>query len=93
MVLAEGCGAGSIWRAGEGHVKLWVALFFFAVGAATMRLWLARTDLIRQLGSAIFLPNEIGWAGAVGGVAVLMAIWYLLSGWNEQVRQTGVLKL
>jgi len=92
MVLAEGCGAGSIWRAGEGHVKLWVALFFFAVGAATMRLWLARTDLIRQLGSAIFLPNEIGWAGAVGGVAALMAIWYLLSGWNEQVRQVGVLK-
>jgi len=92
MVLAEGCGAGSIWRAGEGHVKLWVALFFFAVGASTMRLWLMRTDLIRQLGSAVFLPNEIGWAGAVGGVAVLMAIWYLLSGWNEQVRRVGVLK-
>ena len=92
MVLAEGCGAGSIWRAGEGHVKLWVALFFFAVGAAAMRQWLVRTDWIRRLGSAVFLPDEIGWAGAVCGVAVLMAIWYLLSGWNEQVRQIGVLK-
>ena len=92
MVLAEGCGAGSIWRAGEGHVKLWVALFFFAAGASTMRQWLARTDLLRQLGSAVFLPNEIGWAGAVCGVAVLMAVWYLLSGWNERVRQVGVLK-
>jgi uncharacterized membrane protein YedE/YeeE len=92
MVLAEGCGAGSIWRAGEGHVKLWVALFFFAVGASAMRQWLVRTDLIRRLGSAVFLPDEIGWAGAVCGVAVLMAIWYLLSGWNERVRQVGVLK-
>ena len=29
MVIAGGCGAGSIWRAGEGHIKLWVAVFFF----------------------------------------------------------------
>ncbi len=92
MVIAGGCGAGSLWRAGEGHIKLWVAVLFFALGASAMRQWLVRTDLIRQLGSAVFLPDEIGWTGAVCGVAVLMAIWYLLSGWNEQVRQTGVIK-
>jgi len=92
MVIAGGCGAGSLWRAGEGQVKLWIAVLFFALGASAMRQWLVRTDLIRRLGSAVFLPNEIGWAGAVCGVAVLMAIWYLLSGWNEQVRQIGVLK-
>ena len=27
MVIAGGCGAGSLWRAGEGHIKLWVAVF------------------------------------------------------------------
>jgi len=32
MVLAGGCGAGSIWRAGEGHVKLWLAIFFLRHG-------------------------------------------------------------
>ena len=93
MVLADGCGAGSIWRAGEGHVKLWAALICFAVGASLMRLFLVRTNLIRQLGAAVFLPNEIGWAGAVWAVALLMAICYLLSGWNERIRQAGVLKL
>ena len=92
MVLADGCGAGSIWRAGEGHVKLWAALICFAVGASLMRLFLVRTDLIRQLGAAVFLPNEIGWAGAVWAVALLMAICYLLSGWTERIRQAGVLK-
>jgi uncharacterized membrane protein YedE/YeeE len=92
MVLAGGCGAGSLWRAGEGHIKLWVAVLFFALGASAMRRWLVRTDWIRRLGSAVFLPDAIGWAGAVCGVAVLMAIWYLLSSWNEQVRQIGVLK-
>ena len=92
MVIAGGCGAGSLWRAGEGHIKLWIAVLFFALGASAMRQWLVRTDLIRRLGSAVFLPDEIGWVGAVCGVFLLMAIWYLLSGWNEQVRQIGVLK-
>ena len=93
MVLAGGCGAGSIWRAGEGHVKLWLALCFFAVGASMMRQFLARTDLIRQLGDAIFIPNVIGWFGAVWAVVVVMALWYLACGWQEQHKQVGRLKL
>ncbi len=91
MVLAGGCGAGSIWRAGEGHVKLWVALFFFAASASIMRQFLVRTDLIRRLGDGVFLPNVFGWTGAVWGVAALMIIWYLLSGWNEHKKRAGVL--
>ena len=87
MVIAGGCGAGSIWRAGEGHIKLWVAVFFFAVGASMMRLLLARTGLLRQLGSAFFLPSLLGWAGAVWSVVALMAIWYVLAGWNEHRRR------
>jgi uncharacterized membrane protein YedE/YeeE len=92
MVLAGGCGAGSIWRAGEGHVKLWLAVFCFAVGAATMRLLLLRTDFIRNLGLAVFLPDFLGWAGALWGIAALMIFWYFVSAWNEQRKQAGVLK-
>lgn len=92
MVIGGGCGAGSLWRAGEGHIKLWIAVLFFALGASAMRLWLVRTDLIRQLGSAVFLPDEVGWAGAAWSIVLLMALWYFVSSWNEQVRQIGVLK-
>lgn len=92
MVMAGGCGAGSIWRAGEGHVKLWVAVFCFAISASMMRLMLVRTDLIRQLGSALFLPNLVGWGSAVWGVVALMILWYLLAGWNEQRKQADMLK-
>ena len=93
MVIAGGCGAGSLWRAGEGHIKLWIAVLFFALGASAMRLWLVRTEWIRQLGSAVFLPDEIGWVGAAGSVLILMVLWYLLSGWNEQRKSAGLLKL
>jgi uncharacterized membrane protein YedE/YeeE len=92
MVIAGGCGAGSIWRAGEGHIKLWIAVFFFAIGASMMRRWLVSTELIRQLGSALFLPNLLGWAGTIWGVVALMALWYLLSGWNESRKSVGLLK-
>jgi uncharacterized protein len=92
MVLAGGCGAGSIWRAGEGHVKLWVAVLFFAVSASMMRQLLVRTNLIGRLGDEIFLPSVFGWAGAVWAVVALMIIWYLLSGWNEQKKRAGVLE-
>jgi uncharacterized membrane protein YedE/YeeE len=92
MVIAGGCGAGSIWRAGEGHVKLWVALFFFAAGASMMRRLLVSTELIRELGSASFLPNLLGWRGSIWLVVALMALWYLLSGWNESRKSVGLQK-
>lgn len=92
MVLAGGCGAGSIWRAGEGQVKLWVAVGCFAIGTSAMRLWLTRTDLIRQLGAPVFLPNLVGWVAALVGVVMLMLVWYLWAAWNQEKKQAGVLK-
>ena len=93
MTLAGGCGAGSIWRAGEGHVKLWVALVFFAASASLTRFVLTRTEWIRQLGDPVFLPTALGWPGAILSVAATMIIWYLLSGWNEQRRSAVVLRI
>ena len=93
MVLGEGCGAGSIWRAGEGHIKLWVALFFFAIGASLTRLVLVGSDLISHLGMPVFLPNIIGWASALWSIVLFMVICYFLSAWNEQRRSAGVIKL
>ncbi|HSF56625.1 MAG TPA: YeeE/YedE thiosulfate transporter family protein [Candidatus Binatia bacterium] len=92
MVIAGGCGAGTIWRAGEGHAKLWVALFFFAIGASMMRRVLVTTELIGQLGFPWFLPNLIGWTSAIWVVVALMALWYVLSGWNESRKSVGLLK-
>jgi len=40
----------------------------------------------------LFLPNLLGWAGAIWGVVALMAQWYLLSGWNESRKSVGLLK-
>jgi hypothetical protein len=64
-------------------------LFFFAVGASATRLVLTSADLLGKLGAAVFVPDLIGWDGAISGVVALMAVWYVLAGWYEQRGRLG----
>ena len=91
MTLAGGCGAGSIWRAGEGQVKLWAAIACFALGVSLTRLAAAQAGLLQQLGAAVFLPSAIGWGGAIGLVVLVMAAWALGTTWNEETRRFSAL--
>jgi len=85
MTLAGGCGAGSIWRAGEGQVKLWAAVACFAVGASAARLALG--GALGKLGIAVFLPAAVGWGAALLLVIAVAAAWALASTWNEDARK------
>jgi hypothetical protein len=83
MTVAGGCGAGSIWRAGEGQVKLWAAVACFALGASLVRMLLAPSGALQHLGVAVFLPAALGWGGAITLVVVVMAAWAAFATWNE----------
>src|SRR5213078_4747219 len=83
MTLAGGCGAGSLWRAGEGQVKLWAAVACFAVGVSLARLGAAQTGLLQKLGAAIFLPAWLGWGGAIVLIVAIALGWAMLATWNE----------
>src|SRR5689334_15751481 len=85
MTLAGGCGAGSIWRAGEGQVKLWAAVVCFALGASCARLILG--GVLGKLGIAVFLPSALGWGAAVMLVIAVSAAWALAATWNEDARK------
>jgi uncharacterized membrane protein YedE/YeeE len=91
MTLAGGCGAGSIWRAGEGQVKLWAALGCFAVGASLTRLALTQSGAGAKLGIAVFLPTVLGWGGALVLVVAVMAAWAVAATWNEDARKFSAL--
>jgi uncharacterized protein len=92
MTLAGGCGAGSIWRAGEGQVKLWVALLGFALGASLARLALAQTGALGKLGWAVFLPAVLGWGGALVLAIGVLVVWAVLATWNEDARVVSALE-
>ncbi|MGH7311558.1 MAG: YeeE/YedE thiosulfate transporter family protein, partial [Candidatus Rokuibacteriota bacterium] len=90
MTLAGGCGAGSIWRAGEGQVKLWAAIACFAVGASLVRLGLQQAGALDKLGVAVFLPAVVGWGGAIVLIVAIMAAWAAAATWNERSGRFGL---
>ena len=84
MSLSGGCASGSLWRAGEGHVKLWVALVCFALSASHFRVWLTESGRADRLGEAVFMPDYFGWMVAPAAVIALMGVWYVCMTWNER---------
>ena len=91
MTLAGGCGAGVIWRAGEGQVKLWVAVACFGLSASLSRLLLQQTGALGHLGWAIFLPAALGWGAALALVVAIMVAWAALATWNESTQRFSIL--
>ena len=83
MSLSGGCASGTIWRAGEGQVKLWVTLVTFALSTSYFRDWLVASGLRAKLGTELFLPDVIGWKMALIIIIAIMLFWYLMAVWNE----------
>jgi hypothetical protein len=38
-MLAGGCGSGTLWRVGEGQIKLWIVVPFFGISNSLMSMW------------------------------------------------------
>jgi uncharacterized membrane protein YedE/YeeE len=99
MIFAGGCASGSLWRMGEGHLKLWVAIFFFSwTGSISNALfkksgWLAtemNLDLIEEtrIGYQAYFPVMLGgwgWTFLTSGACLL--IWYALVRYNESTER------
>jgi uncharacterized protein len=84
-ILAGGCGSGSLWRVGEGQVKLWVVVPFFGISNSLMTGWFkdAEFEADGVLGKAVFLPDVMGFGGALFLIIGVMLLWYLIVDWNE----------
>ena len=83
MSLSGGCATGCLWRAGEGQVKLWVAIAAFALSGALFRTWLEESGWLMKLGNSVFLPDIMSWKLAIATVLGIMCLWYLIVVWNE----------
>jgi len=106
MVFAGGCASGSLWRIGEGHIKLMIALIFFAWSGSTANALFSKAGLlaidfnpdfiegmaeITPLGVQAFMPDMIGsWGGALFLTYGLLLFWYLLVRYNESTNRFTV---
>ena len=81
MSYAGGCASGSIWRAGEGHIKLWLAVLGFSLSAAVAHIVLADFRYVNR----IFLPESYdSWIIGILIPIGIMYVWYWLASWNEK---------
>ena len=84
MVLAGGCVSGSIYRMAEGYLGSWVAFAGIMTGlvvAAHTWNWWWRVDMSRA--PRLWLPNVVGYGGAVAIFLLLFAGVYLFLLWWE----------
>ncbi len=87
MVIAGGCGSGTLWRAAEGHTKLWVALFGFALSQSLVYTALRKTELLGKLGNAVFMPDWFSWQFTLPILAIILLFWALVAVWNEKTEK------
>ena len=87
MTIAGGCVVGSLWRAGEGHVKLWASIIGMMIAMPFTAKYIAAPffeALPASMKQQFFLPEKIGYGPAVGVFVLIMLLWYLFVKWNER---------
>lgn len=79
MLLAGGCIVGNLYKIGEGAVSAVVAFVGILAGMGILQFtwpWWWNNYIGKQ--SAIWLPAEIGWPGAIGLTLGIIVILYLI---------------
>ena len=87
MTIAGGCTIGSSWRAGEGHVKLWLALVGIIIAAPLTAEYIKPgflNMLPAEMKQAVFLPDHFTYFGAVVIMILILLLWYFFAKWNER---------
>ncbi len=87
MVIAGGCAVGTLWRMGEGQIKLWFAGLGFTLMAPISVKFIAPWFLHILPDSAqkaVFLPDSLNYWGAVLLLSVILIFWYIFVKWNER---------
>ncbi len=85
-LFAGGCGSGSLWRVGEGQIKLWLVVLFFGLSNSMMVAWFRDQDFEADgvLGKFVYLPDVMGYGPTLVLILAFLALWYVIVTWNEE---------
>ncbi len=99
-IQAGGCGTGTLWRVGEGQIKLWIVTPFFGLTSAIGSLIVNANNLegmeewfeegittASKLGRFVYLPDYLGYGGTIVLILAVMALWYIIVDWNEDTNK------
>ncbi len=87
MTIAGGCAVGTLWRVGEGQIKLWFsALGLILISPLSNAFIVPAVDSIlpQTMKFRNYLPDYLGYDGAFLLVLGLILLWYWFVKWNER---------
>jgi uncharacterized membrane protein YedE/YeeE len=85
MVVAGGCGSGSVWRAGEGQVKLILAVIFFSLVTSLFKALIRSSPgLTALMGHRVFLPDYLTYKWTLILLILFFGAYALAATWNEK---------
>jgi len=88
-MFAGGCGSGTLWRVGEGQVKLMMVVPFFAISTSIVTAWFRDNDFEADgvLGKYVYLPDVMGYGTTLFLIAAFLLVWYFVVTWNEETNK------
>jgi hypothetical protein len=88
-MFAGGCGSGTLWRVGEGQVKLMMVVPFFSITSSIMTAWFRDREFEADgfLGSYVYMPEALGYGPTLLIISGIMVVWYLVVTWNEETNK------
>lgn len=87
MTIAGGCAVGTLWRVGEGQIKLWFsALGLILISPLSSKYLVPLFDGILPQSAKFrnYLPDYLGYDGAFALVLAIILCWYWFVKWNER---------
>jgi len=87
MLLAGGCASSTLWRIGEGHIKLMIVLVAFAITNSWLNDFLTTSGLEGKLGKGILVPAVFSWPLTMPLFLLVLLAWVLWAVWNEKTEK------
>lgn len=87
MTVAGGCAVGTLWRVGEGQIKLWFSLLgLVLISPLSNRYIVPLIDRLIPQGAKFraYLPDYIGYDRAFLLILLILIAWYAFVKWNER---------
>ncbi|RJQ20544.1 MAG: hypothetical protein C4560_04920 [Nitrospiraceae bacterium] len=73
-----------LWRSAEGYIRHWFALLgAMLVAGLWVPLYGEQAGNGRLYGKTIFLPDKLGWGGALIGMLAILSAFYFFITWLE----------
>lgn len=84
MILAGGCASSTLWRIGEGHLKLVMTLVGFSLSNSLAAKAIASFNLADKLGKGVFMPDVFTWEITIPLFIIFFVLWAFIAIWNEE---------